>query len=198
MKKTILAAAIALSMISGCSMMGASEQTPDELLVAVQEVSSQEYTASKIAPLEQTRMAVNTLSAEAQPVYADYVNHLNSNDDAKQIQAGLSMQETEEDKAAFWATLSKEEQAAYTDFVNDEYMTAVYKKAAVVGLEIAAQTAAFSQLDTKALMGNLDFSDMGQEASNVDLTVDQLALLNDTIYSLYQEYQYNKAAGFIK
>jgi len=198
MKKTILAAAIALSMISGCSMMGASEQTPDELLVAVQEISSQEYTTSKIALLEQTRMAVNTLSAEAQPVYADYVNHLNSNDDAKQIQAGLSMQETEEDKAAFWATLPKEEQAAYTDFVNDEYMTAVYKKAAAVGLEIAAQTAAFSQLDTKALMGNLDFSDMGQEVSNVDLTVDQLALLNDTVYSLYQEYQYNKAAGFIK
>lgn len=198
MKKTILAAAMALSMISGCSLIGASEKTPDELLVAVQEISAQQYTISKVASLEQTRMAINTLSAEAQPVYADYVNHLNSNADAKQIQAGLSMQKTDEDKAVFLESLTDEERTAYTDFVNDEYMTAVYKKAAIVGLEVVTQSAAFSQIDTTALLGSVDFSDMLQEGNNVDLTVDQLALLNDTIYSLYQEYQYNKAAGFIK
>lgn len=201
MKKTLLAAIIAASMVSGCSMLGATEQTPAQLNAKSQELAAQEYTESSIQPVEQVRMAVNSLFKESTPIYADYTKHVDTNKVGGQVSSALMMKETDEERDAFLADLKAnktDDYNAYIAFINDKYMDSIYKRALKVGAEIAVQTMAFSEIDQTSLLGQIDFSELGNEKDKLVLTADQVMMLNDTVYSLYQEYQYNKAADLIK
>ncbi len=188
-------------MVSGCSMLGATEQTPAQLNAKSQELAAQEYTESSIQPVEQVRMAVNSLFKESTPIYADYTKHVDTNKVGGQVSSALMMKETDEERDAFLADLKAnktDDYNAYIAFINDKYMDSIYKRALKVGAEIAVQTMAFSELNQTSLLSQIDFSELGNEKDKLVLTADQVMMLNDTVYSLYQEYQYNKAADLIK
>ena len=111
------------------------------------------------------------------------------------------MKESDEERDAFIADLKankNDDYNAYIAFINDTYMDSIYKRSLKVGAEIAVQTLAFNKIDQSALLGELDFSQLGTEKDKLTLTTEQISVLNDTVYSLYQEYQYNKAAELIR
>ncbi|MGF1715943.1 hypothetical protein [Photobacterium chitinilyticum] len=201
MKKTLIATVIAASMVSGCSMFGATEQTPATLNLKAQELSTQQYTNSSIQQVEQVRLIINSLFTESVPIYSDYAKHIETNQVGGQVSSALMMKESDEERDTFIADLKankNDDYNAYIAFINDTYMDSIYKRSLKVGAEIAVQTLAFNKIDQSALLGELDFSQLGTEKDKLTLTTEQISVLNDTVYSLYQEYQYNKAAELIR
>jgi hypothetical protein len=204
MKKTILAASLAVALLSGC-MTTSDPVTVAELNVRAEAVQSLQYEKSAVSGLEQVRLPINSLFNQSVPILNDYIAGQEAFAEGSQLQASLSFAETEEERLAMLEEYKNSEDAAkksmhddYIAMINDDHMESIYKRIGVVSLEIAAQALLFAQMDQVALWTDIDFSEIMNEKDKLAVTLDQLDILNDSFTTLNDEQNNNKAAGLIK
>jgi len=212
MKKTILAATIFASLLSGCMTTGGSASYAElqeegqnlylesatkgtSYVVLTAEGTEKTktidagYQESKIAELENIRTIINATFLTAKPVYERFSDEMINSPVVGSYFAAIDNADDDEEIAAINAALSPEEKKIIDDFkassVSQELLVGLKDVAAVV----LANSDTFTQLDTSALISDVDFSDMMSEKDRLDHTADQLLYMNDTVVSAYNNYQ---------
>lgn len=212
MKKTILAATIFTSLLSGCITTG-DQASYAELQAQGQELylesasqgttyvvttgkGSEEdrtvdtgYQTSQIPELEKIRTVVNATFLTAKPVYERFSEEMINNTVVGNYFAAIDAADNDEEIAAVNAALSAKDKKIIADFqessVGKELLVGL-KDVAVVVLE---NSAAFAQVDTMALIASVDFSEIMTEKELLGHTTDQILYMNDTVVSAYNNYQ---------
>jgi hypothetical protein len=194
MKKTFLAITLAASLLSGCSMIAGNEtRSYTELKAEGQELlltSNEEgYSASGIQDLEKIRLGVNSVFLIAAPIYERYTNTLLNTPELNNFMAATEAAESEEEKKAIYDALPREAK----DKV-DAYLNSSMTKEIMAGLGEAVpvllkSSAAFLQTNTASILTQVDFSDLSAEKARIAHTYDQLAYLDTTLVSAYQNYK---------
>lgn len=204
MKKTIIAASLALAVLSGCASTDDSVSVVEVNKRAVA-VQTETYEQSAVTGLEQARLPINSLFNESVPILNDYIEGTKAFEEGSQLQAAANMKETEEERLAFLEEYKNSEdigkQKMYQDYIamiNDDHMQSIYKRIGTVSLELAAQVAVFSQIDQSSLWTDVDWSEILDEKDKLAMTVDQIDILTDSFVTLNNEHNNNKAAGLIK
>jgi len=212
MKKTILAATVFASLLSGCITTGepasyvelqaqgqelylesASQGTT---YVATTLEGSEEdrtidegYQTSQIPELEKIRTVVNATFLTAKPVYERFSEEMIHNTVVGNYFAAIDAADNDEEIATVNAALSAEDKKIIAEFkessVSKELLMGLKDVAAVV-LE---NSAAFAQIDTMALLTSVDFSEVMTEKDLLGHTTDQILYMNDTVVSAYSNYQ---------
>jgi hypothetical protein len=211
MKKTILAATIFASLLSGCMTTGESASYADlqaegqELYLEsavvgtpymtvekgekVEHEVKTGYQVSNIPELETIRMVVNATFLTAKPVYERFSDEMINSPAVGSYFAAIDNAENDEAIAAINAALSPEEKKIIDDFkassVSQELLTGLGDVAVVV----LKNSASFAQIDAVGLISNVDFSELMTEKDRLGHTTDQLLYMNDTVVSAYQNYQ---------
>jgi len=200
MKKTLLAVALAATMASGCSMIsGADAVSYDELKVTgaelvtrsmpVTEENKDGYQMSVVQELEIARVTVNTVFLAAQPAYEEYTKQIQATATLGNFFSAVEAAESEEDKQAIFDALSPEQQAEVKDLMNSSVMSETMEGLKKSKEPILNAIIIFQAIDTKSLISGLEFEVMLTEKDKIELTADQLAYLDSTIVSAYNNYQ---------
>ena len=194
MKKTILAVTLAASLLSGCSaIMGNEARSYDELKAEGQALllaSNEEgYSPSNIKSLEVARLGVNSVFLIAEPVYERYIETLLTTPEVGNFMAATEAAESEEEKKAIYDALSDENKIIIHEYLNSSLTKEAMKGAKEVTGVIKKNSAAFLALDTKSLLSQVSFADLATEKGHITHTKDQLAYLDTTLVSAYQNYK---------
>jgi hypothetical protein len=204
MKKTIMAASIALALLSGCVSTGEVESVA-EINRHAEVVQAEQYVQSAVTGLEQVRLPINSLFNESVPILNDYIEGTKAFEEGSQFRTALSMEETEEARLALLEKYKTSEvageQKMYQDYIammNDDHMQSIYKRIGTVSLELGKQVAMFAKIDQTALWTDIDWSEIMNEKDKLAMTITQIDILTDSFTTLNDEYNHNKAAGLIK
>ncbi|MCG7587994.1 hypothetical protein [Photobacterium sp. OFAV2-7] len=194
MKKTLLAAIIAASMVSGCSMITDSEKVSyAELQTTGTELAERSnadnYQPSSIKEAEVLRIAVNTAFYAAKPAYERYTEELLATPAVGNYFSAVESVDSEEEKKAVYDALSEENKKAVDKFMASSVFDEVIgglKEAAVPAMKSATS---FLALDTTSLLADINFSELPAEKDKFALTAEQLEYLDKTVVSAYNNYQ---------
>lgn len=204
MKKTMIAASIAISLLSGCVSTGEAVSVA-EINERATVVQTEQYETSAVTGLEQVRLPINSLFNESVPILNDYIEGTKAFEEGAQFQGALNLQETEEERLALLEEYKNSEDAGkqrvYQDYIammNDDHMQSIYKRIGTITTELAVQVAIFAQIDQTTLWTDIDWSEVLDEKDKLAMTVDQIDILTDSFVTLNDEYNNNKAAGLIK
>lgn len=194
MKKTFLSITLAASLLSGCSMIAGNEtQSYKSLQAEGQELlltsNEQGYSVSGIQDLEKIRLGVNSIFLISVPIYERYTDTLVNTTVLGNFMAATEAAKTEEEKKAIYGALPKEAK----DKV-DAYLDSSMTKEIMAGLGeampvVLKSSAAFLQKNTTSILTEVDFTDLRAEKARLDHTYDQLAYLDTTLISAYQNYK---------
>ena len=204
MNKTIIAASLALALLSGCVSTGETMSVTD-INERAEVIQTATYEKSAVMGLEEVRLPINSLFNASVPILNDYIEGTKAFEEGAQLQAATNMQETEEDRLALLEKYKNSDDVAeqkmyqnYISMMNDEHMQSIYKRIQTVALEIGIQVITFSQIDQTTLWTNIDYLKIMDEKDKLTMTMDQLDILTDSFITLNDEYNNNKAAGLIK
>ncbi len=193
MKKTILAATLAASLLSGCSMMGSEGHSYEELKKEGQALllasNGDGYSPSNIKNLEVARLGVNSVFLVAEPMYERYTETLLSAPKVSNFMAATEAAESEEDKKAIYDALSEEDKIIVNEYLNSSLTKEAMKGAKEVANVIKNNSEVFLALDTKSLLSQVSFANLAAEKGHISHTKDQLAYLDATLVSAYQNYK---------
>jgi hypothetical protein len=212
MKKTILAATIFASLLSGCMTTGGgatyvelqeqgqelyleSATTGSSYIVLTEEgVEKTEkvgagYQVSNIPELETIRMIVNATFLTAKPVYERFSEEMINSPAVGSYFAAIDNAENDEEIAAINAALSPEDKKIIDDFKASSVSEELLSGLGDVALVVLKNSASFAEIDTAGLISNVDFSELMTEKDRLGHTADQLLYMNDTVVSAYQNYQ---------
>jgi len=212
MKKTILAATVFASLLSGCMTTGGQasyadlqkegvELYQDSAIVGTPYEFTKEdgtkiegkvetgYQVSNVAELEVIRTVINATFLTALPVYERFSTEMMNNTEVGQYFAAVEAADTEEDKAQVFENLSEADKQKVKDFENSSVGQELLSGLGDVALVVLKNSAAFAELDTAALISNVDFSELMTEKDRLGHTADQILYMNDTVVSAYNNYQ---------
>ncbi len=194
MKKIYVASILAISMASGCSMLGGSDTVSYKELQTqginlAERSNTINYKPSVIKEAEIARIAVNTAFFAAKPAYERYTEELQATPALGNYFAAVEAMESEEDKRAIYDGLTPENKIIVDKFVQSSVFNEV-----MGGLKEAAGPAlkslgTFLALDSSQILASVDFSDLMAEKDKLALTTEQVTYLNSTVVSAYQNYQ---------
>lgn len=194
MKKTILAVALAASMVSGCSMIAGKEtrsyaelQTEGQALLLAS--NEEGYSASGIQDLEKIRLGVNSVFLIAEPMYERYTEKLINTPELGNFMAATEAAESEEEKKAIYDALTPEMKVKVDKYVNSSVMKDVMKSAGEVAKVILKNSAVFLEMNTTSILTQIDFTDLMAERERIAHTYNQLAYLDTTLVSAYENYR---------
>lgn len=194
MKKTILAVALAASMVSGCSsIMGNETRSYAELKTEGQTLllaSNEEgYSPSGILDLEKTRLSINSVFLIAEPIYERYTETLMNTPEIGNFMAATEAAETEAEKKAIYDSLTPEAKSKVDEYVNSSMAKEIMNGAAEAAKVILTNSTLFLQVNTASILKQVDFTDLIAEKNRISHTYDQLAYLDSTLVSAYKNYQ---------
>jgi len=212
MKKTILAATVFASLLSGCMTTGGQASYADLQKEGVElyqgsaivgtpyEFTKEDgtkiegkvetgYQVSNVAELEVIRTVINATFLTALPVYERFSTEMMNNTEVGQYFAAVEAADTEEDKSQVFENLSEADKQKVKDFENSSVSQELLSGLGDVALVVLKNSAAFAEIDTAALISNVDFSELMTEKDRVSHTADQILYMNDTVVSAYQNYQ---------
>lgn len=212
MKKTILAVAVFASLLSGCMTTGGQASYADlqaqgqelylesaavgsSYVVTTADGTEEErtvaagYQASNIVELENIRTIINVTFLTAKPVYERFSEEMINNTDVGNYFAAVDAAETDEEKAKVYTNLSPEKKQIIKDFENSSVGKELLIGLKDVAFVILKNSTAFTEIDTMALISNVDFSEIMAEKDRLGHTTDQLLYMNDTVVSAYKNYQ---------
>lgn len=187
MKRSLLAAALAVSFISGC--VSTSAPTFDDLKSTGSELASTEYKASSVSDVEKIRQIVNRTFIAAKPVYENYVDTLLAESDVSNYVSAVRNAESEEEAAKLYESLTPEQKQKVDRVINSEQMKEIFLSLGKLALETNQITDVFGSMDKTSFLTELDFSNLVTEKDNLSFTMSQLDYLNDTIASAYKNHQ---------
>ncbi len=194
MKKTLLAMALAVSMVSGCSMIGGSDQVSYEELqkegnVLLEQSNEAGYKASNVQELEAIRLLVNSAFLASKPAYERYTEELLKTPELGNYFAAVEAVDSEEEKRAIYDGLPSEQKKIVDDFnkssIGNEIMSGL-KDASLVVLK---NSAVFLETDTTSMLADIDFSKLMDEKDAVSFTAEQVTYLDKTVVSAYKNYK---------
>lgn len=193
MKKTLLAVTIAAAILTGCVSTSDEPTTYLDIKAQGQELlkssSVAGYTASSIPDLEKVRLTVNSVFLLSQPLYERYTEQLQNTPELENFMAATGAVDTEEEKKAIYDQLTPEHKIIVDKFLNSSVVGEVMERLGEVSLVIMNNTSTFNNLDTASLLQQVDFSNLMTEKDLIAHTGEQVIYLNDSIYSLYKNYQ---------
>lgn len=194
MKKTLLAMALAVSMVSGCSMISGSDQVSYEELqkegnVLLEQSNEAGYKASNVQELEAIRLLVNSAFLASKPAYERYTEELLKTPELGNYFAAVEAVDSEEEKRAIYDGLPSEQKKIVDDFnkssIGNEIMSGL-KDASLVVLK---NSAVFLEADTTSMLADIDFSKLMDEKDAVSFTAEQVTYLDKTVVSAYKNYK---------
>lgn len=194
MKKTILAVTLAASLLSGCStIMGNEARSYEELKADGQALllaSNEEgYSASGIQDLEKIRLGVNSVFLIAEPMYERYTESLLNTPEIGNFMAATEVAESEEEKKAIYDALPKETKDKVDAYLNSSMAQEIMAGLGEAVPVLLKNSTAFLQTNTTSILSQIDFTDLMAEKSRIAHTADQLAYLDTTLVSAYQNYK---------
>lgn len=194
MKKTLLAMALAASMVSGCSMIGGQDTVSYENLkhegaeLAIRS-NSENYTPSIVKEAEVARIAVNTAFLASKPAYERYTEELLATPALGNYFSAVEAADSEEEKRAIYDSLTEENKK-----IVDNYLASSVFEEVIEGLKNAALPATksivtFMAMDQTELLAGVEFAALMTEKDKLELTADQILYMNETVVSAYENYQ---------
>lgn len=200
MKKTLLAAFFAATMASGCSMVGGADTVSYEELkttgadlvirsMPATKDNKDGYQMSLVQELEIARVTVNTVFLAAQPAYEEYTKQIQATATLGNFFSAVEAAESEEDKQAIFDALSPEQKAEVKDLMDSSVMSEMMEGLKKSKEPILNAIIVFQAIDTKSLISGLEFQIMLAEKDKIELTIEQIAYLNSTVVSAYNNYQ---------
>ena len=194
MKKTILAVALAASMVSGCSLIPGNEahsyaelQAEGQALLLAS--NEEGYSASGIQDLEKIRLGVNSVFLIAEPIYERYTETLMNTTELGQFMAATEAADSEENKKAVYDNLTPEAKAKVDDFLNSSMAKEIMAGLGDVVPVLLKNSAVFLEVNSASILTQVDFGDLKAEKDRFAHTYDQLAYLDTTLVSAYKNYQ---------
>lgn len=193
MKKILLSAVIATSLLTGCASNGGSAVSYADLqaqgseLLAGAQVNS--YAPSTVKELEVARTLINTAFLAAKPAYEQFTAAMQKDAVIGNYFAAVEAVKTEEEKKAIYDALAPEDKKAIDAFNNSEMSKQVFAGLGEASLVALKNLAVFEALDTAGLLKSVEFSMLMQEKDKLAFTTKQVAYLNDTVVSAYKNHQ---------
>ena len=205
MKKTVLAMVLAATMVSGCSMIGGSDysvenikEQGDELLTSstvevqvVTDVNGEEkktlagYQTSTIKEGEIARLSVNAAFLAAKPVFDKFSARLKEDDKAGRL---ITLLQNSDDEEATWKSFTKEEQDLVGDFFDSEMMEELMDSMGEVAQTSALSIGKFMLLDQTKMMSDLPFETAYAEKDLYGHTYDQTVYLKNSVVKVNDLY----------
>lgn len=194
MKKTALAMVLAVTMMSGCSMIAGQETVSYEDLkeqgnVLLVQSNEEGYKPSHIGEVEAVRLVVNSTFLTAKPIYERYTDELLADATIGNYFAAVEGKDTEEEKRAIYDALTPENKIKIDNFnkssINNEMMEGL-KDAALVALK---NSAVFLEFDVTTMLADVDFTKLMDEKDALSLTAEQIIYLDSTVISAYENYR---------
>lgn len=194
MKKTIIASSLAIFLLSGCISTGFGEKSSYvELQKEGQEMmlssNAGGYSASGVQDLEKVRLVINSTFLVAQPIYERYTETLINTPAIGNYLAATEAVDSKEDKEAIYTALTPSDKKTV-----DNYLKSSVTKEAMSGMSdvlsvlLENQSTFLTASSGNALL-QVDWSDIMAEKDRISHTADQIAYLNSTVVSAYQNYQ---------
>jgi hypothetical protein len=194
MKKTLLAMALAASMVSGCSMIGGQETVSYEDLkregaeLAVRS-SGDNYVPSIVKEAEVARIAVNTAFLASKPAYERYTEELLATPALGNYFSAVEVADSEEEKRAIYDALTDEDKKVVDDYMASSVFAEVIEGLKESALPATKSILTFMEMDQTELLAGIEFSALPAEKDKFELTADQVLYLNETVVSAYENYQ---------
>ncbi len=193
MKKTLLSAVIATALLTGCASNGGSVvdhnklQTQGSELLAGAQAGS--YAPSTIKELEVARTLINTAFLMGQPAYERYTFEMKKDAVIGNYFAAVEAVKTEEEKKAIYDALSPEHKKTIDTFNSSDKTKEIFSGLNEASLVAVKNLLVFEALDTKELLKSVEFAMLMQEKDKLAFTTEQVAYLNNTVISAYNNYQ---------
>lgn len=194
MKKTLLAMALTVSMVSGCSMFGGSDTLSyADLQVQGSELAvrsdAENYEPSVVKEAEVARLAVNTAFHVSKPVYERYIENLLATPEVGNYFSAVEAVDSEEEKRAIYDALSDEDKKMIDDYVASSVFEDIMDGLKNAALPAVNSVATFMALDTAGLLKDVEFTALLLEKEKLALTAEQVLYMNETVVSAYENYQ---------
>ena len=196
MKKELLALSVAALVVSGCTNHSGSnfaydsqnDNGPQIVMPTQESITQQAYQPSDITDIETVRSGVNSAFLIAQPVYEQFLTHLNTEPALGDYFSSVGSAKTEDEKQAAFDLLSAENRTALSAFMNSEASKQVIAKLVDAAKTAMVNIAQFQALDTASLMTDVGVLELINEKDKLAQTVDQVDYLNSTVISAYNNY----------
>lgn len=194
MKKIIIAVSLTISLLSGCSSMsGGEKRSYTELKKEGQEIllssNVEGYSASDIQDLEKVRIAVNSVFLIAEPIYERYTEALINTPALGNFMAATEAVDTDEEKRMVYEMLTPEDKEIVDKYLSSSVAQEAMKGLGQVVLVILKNSTLFLQVDTSSVLAQVDFTDLLAEKDRIAHTYDQIAYLDSTLVSAYENYK---------
>ena len=194
MKKTILASSLAIALLSGCMMTGTSEhasykelQKEGQRLMVSSTVEG--YSPTGIHRLEIARIAVNSGFLVAQPIYERYTEQLLNTPELGNFLLATEKAETEEEKKAIYDALDPKQKEVVDKYLTSSVAQEAMKGIGKVVLVLLKNSGSFLVANSPSILAEVDWLDLISEKNRIAHTIDQIAYLDETIVSAYDNYQ---------
>lgn len=196
MKKTLLAVTLAATLISGCSsIMGNETRSYSELKEEGQLLflasNVEVYSASNVQVLEAARLGINSVFLIAEPMYERYTEKLINTPELGNYMAATEAVDSEEKKQAIYDALTPDMKNKVDEYVNSSAMKEVMESASEVALVLLKNSSVFINMNSNpaTIFRQIDFADLPAEKARIAHTYNQLAYMDTTLVSAYENYK---------
>lgn len=200
MKKVALAVSVAMALMTGCASNSGESVSHKDLVARGVEIythsTTDAYQASAVKEIEIARSAINTAFLMGKPAYEGYYQEATKSAGIQSYMAAVNDAGGSKEKAKeIYDALTPEQKKVVKDFYTGEKNKQIMeglRKAAEVALKNITE---FQNLDTAALLKQVDFSQMMAEKDKLALTADQISYLQDTVVPTWNLYQQISGLG---